>query len=161
MSPCTGATCTIGPPRLPNEATKRRGRLTRPVAQRTVQTRETCVAASTTPASTKGHLMAVTVNVNNLSLVHKGSLGVSTATVPDVCKTPPNSIPAPYPNIAFSRDLTKGTKKVKADGGKMCAIAGSQFSKSTGDEPGRLGGVTSGTVGKEATWITYSFDVKF
>ena len=104
--------------------------------------------------------MSVTINVNGLSLVHKGSSGVSIATMPDVCKTPPNSLPVPYPNIAFSRNLAKGTTTVKADGGNMCANYGSEFSSSTGDEAGRLGGVASGTVAKEATWITYSFDVK-
>src|SRR5262245_51279284 len=104
--------------------------------------------------------MSVKINVNNLTLVHKGSGGVSVATVPDVCKTPPNSIPVPYPNIALSRDLAKGTTTVRADGGNMCAIAGSQFSRSIGDQPGTLGGVKSGTFAREATWITHSFDVK-
>ena len=104
--------------------------------------------------------MSVTINVNNLSLVHKGSGGVSVATLPDVCKTPPNSIPVPYPNVALSSNLAKGTTTVKADGGNMCANSGSQFSRSTGDEPGALGGVKSGTFAREATWITYSFDVK-
>jgi hypothetical protein len=106
--------------------------------------------------------MTVTVNINNLSLVHKGSGGISMATLPDVCKTPApgGPVPIPYPNIALSKDLAKGTKTVKADGGKMCANYGSEFSKSTGDEPGKLGGVKSGTFTKEATWITYSFDVK-
>ena len=82
------------------------------------------------------------------------------ATVPDVCKTPPNSLPVPYPNIAFSSNLAKGTTTVKADGGNMCANYGSEFSSSVGDEAGTLGGVKSGTFMKEATWITYSFDVK-
>lgn len=42
----------------------------------------------------------------------------------------------------------------------MCANYGSEFSKSTGDEPGTVGGVKSSTFIKEATWITFSFDVK-
>ena len=66
----------------------------------------------------------------------------------------------PYPNIAFSRDLVKGTKTVKADGGNMCAKYGSEFCRSTGDEPGVTGGVTSSVNMKEASWITFSFDVK-
>src|SRR5215510_14042047 len=103
--------------------------------------------------------MSVTINVNGLSLVHKGSSGVSMATMPDVCKTPPNSLPVPYPNIALSSDLANGTTTVKADGGNMCANYGSQFGTSTGDAAGTLGGVASGTFMKEATWITYSFDV--
>lgn len=107
--------------------------------------------------------MPVNVNINNLTLCHKGSNGTSMATLPDVCKTPSpgGPVPIPYPNIAFSRDLTKGTKTIEADGGNMCANYGSEFCKSTGDEPGTVGGVKSGTFIKEATWITYSFDVKF
>ncbi|MEZ6063190.1 MAG: DUF4150 domain-containing protein, partial [Planctomycetaceae bacterium] len=49
---------------------------------------------------------------------------------------------------------------IHADGGNMCAKYGSEFFKSTGDEAGVGGGVKSGTFIKEATWITYSFDVK-
>jgi hypothetical protein len=104
--------------------------------------------------------MTITININGLTLCHQSSGGVSAATIPDVCKTPPNSLPIPYPNIAFSRDLANGTTTVTADGGNKCANYGSEFSKSTGDEPGTLGGVKSGTFMKEATWITYSFDVK-
>jgi hypothetical protein len=106
--------------------------------------------------------MSLTVNVNNLSLCHKGSNGISTATIPDVCKTPSpgGPVPIPYPNIAMSMDLMKGTTTVKADGGMMCANYGSEFFKSTGDEPGVAGGVVSSTFIKEATWITFSFNVK-
>lgn len=104
--------------------------------------------------------MTVTININNLTLCHKASDGISVATLPDVCKTPPNAVPIPYPNIAYSRDLAKGTRTITADGGNMCANYGSEFSKSTGDEPGNLGGVKSATFIKEATWITFSFNVR-
>jgi len=106
--------------------------------------------------------MPVTVNINNLSLIHKQSTGFSAASLPDVCKTPSpgGPVPLPYPNVALATDLAKGTTTVKADGGNMCAIYGSEFAKSTGDEPGTAGGVASSTFIKEATWITYSFDVK-
>ncbi|MBK9259436.1 MAG: DUF4150 domain-containing protein [Polyangiaceae bacterium] len=104
--------------------------------------------------------MAVTINVNNLTLCHKDSGGISIATLPDVCKTPPNGVPIPYPNIAYARDLAKGTQTVVADGGNMCANYGSEFSKSTGDEAGSIGGVKSGTFIKEATWLTFSFNVR-
>jgi hypothetical protein len=106
--------------------------------------------------------LAVTININGLSLVHKGSGGFSAATLPDVCKTPTPSgpVPIPYPNFGFSSDLAKGTRTVTADGGNSCAIAGSEFAISYGDEPGVVGGVASGTFKKEITWITYSFDVK-
>jgi hypothetical protein len=108
--------------------------------------------------------MPVTVNINDLSLCHKGSNGITTATIPDVCKTPAPPappVPIPYPNIAMSSDLLQGTTTVSADGGNMCAIDGSQFMKSTGDEAGVAGGIVSNLFIKEATWILYSFDVKF
>lgn len=105
--------------------------------------------------------MSVTINVNGLSLAHKGSNGIATATMPDVCKTPSPAgpVPLPYPNIAMSKDLIKGTTTVKVDGGNMAAIDGSELSLSTGDEPGTLGGVVSSTFIKEATWMLFSFDV--
>jgi hypothetical protein len=108
--------------------------------------------------------MPVTIKVNGTtnSLVHKGSNGISAATIPDVCKTPSpgGPIPLPYPNISQSAMLDKGTTTVKADGGMMIAIKGSEFSLSNGDEPGTVGGVKSNTFIKESTWILYSFDVK-
>jgi len=108
--------------------------------------------------------MPVTVKVNGStnSLVHKGSNGISTATIPDVCKTPSPAgpVPIPYPNISQSATLANGTTTVKADGGMMIAIKGSEFSLSNGDNPGVAGGVKSSTFMKESTWILYSFDVK-
>lgn len=104
----------------------------------------------------------VTINVNGLSLCHKASGGVSMATVPDVCKTPTPAgpVPIPYPNIAMSSQLVKGSTTVKVDGGNMAAIMGSEFAMSTGDEPGTAGGVASGVFKKEASWISFSFNVK-
>lgn len=106
--------------------------------------------------------MPVTVNINNLSLCHLGSNGVSMATIPDVCNTPTPAgpVPIPYPNIALSSNLAQGTTTITADGGNMCANYGSEFATSTGDEPGTVGGIISATFMMEATWITYSFDVK-
>ncbi len=104
--------------------------------------------------------MAVTININDISLVHLDSGGIAIATLPDVCNTP-GAGPLPYPNIARSSDLKKGTRTVKVDGGNPAAIYGSEFYKSTGDEPGTGGGVKSGVNMDRATWITYSFNVKF
>lgn len=108
--------------------------------------------------------MPVSVKVNGVanSLVHKGSNGVSIATIPDVCKTPSpgGPVPIPYPNISQSITLAKGTTTVKADGGMMIANKGSEFSLSNGDNAGVAGGVKSSTFMKESTWILYSFDVK-
>lgn len=108
--------------------------------------------------------MPVTIKVNGVanSLVHKGSNGISIATIPDVCKTPSPAgpVPIPYPNISQSITLDKGTTTVKADGGMMVATKGSEFSLSNGDNAGVAGGVKSSTFMKELTWILYSFDVK-
>lgn len=107
--------------------------------------------------------MPVTVKVNGTAntLVHKGSNGVSSATIPDVCKTPSpgGPVPLPYPNVSQSVTLSKGTTTVKADG-MMAAIKGSEFSISNGDNAGVGGGVKSSTFMKESTWLLYSFDVK-
>jgi uncharacterized Zn-binding protein involved in type VI secretion len=104
-----------------------------------------------------------TVKVNGVAntLIHKNSGAVSVATIPDVCKTPSpgGPIPVPYPNISQASTLANGTTTVKADGA-MIAIKGSEFSMSTGDEPGAALGVVSNTIKKESTWILFSFDVK-
>ena len=106
--------------------------------------------------------MAVTVSANNMSVVHAGSGGISTA-FPDVCKTPSpgGPIPIPYPNIAKSSDTADGTKTVKCDGESVC-IESSNFSTSTGDEAGTAGGgvASSKTKGK-AEFVNFSFDVKY
>jgi hypothetical protein len=104
--------------------------------------------------------MGVTVGVNNLSVVHKSSSGISIA-FPDVCKTPSPAgpIPIPYPNIAKSSDTAKGSKKVKIDGNPVC-LKDSNFSTSMGDEAGSAGGVISGKTKGKAEFINFSFDVK-
>jgi len=66
----------------------------------------------------------------------------------------------PYPNVTQTTTLSRGTTTVKADGGMMIAIKGSEFSMSNGDQPGTVGGVKSSVFMKESTWILYSFDVK-
>lgn len=109
--------------------------------------------------------MPVTIHVNGSanSLVHKGSNGIASSTIPDVCKTPSPAgpVPIPYPVIiSMSSDLDKGSTTVKADGGNMIAIKDCEFSRCTGDEAGTVGGVVSSTFGKEAKFILYSFDVK-
>lgn len=106
--------------------------------------------------------MGVTVGVNNMSVVHKGSSGITIA-FPDVCKTPSPAgpVPIPYPNIAKSSDTAKGTKKVKCDGNPVC-VKDSNFRMSTGDEGGSAGGgVVSNKIKGKAEFVNFSFDVKF
>jgi Toxin PAAR-like domain len=106
--------------------------------------------------------MPVTVGVNKLSVVHKGSNGITTA-FPDVCKTPAPPapfVPIPYPNIAKSSDTDKGASTVKCDGNPTC-VSDSNFMMSTGDEAGSLLGVASNKIKGKAEFVNYSFDVKF
>jgi hypothetical protein len=107
--------------------------------------------------------MGVTVGVDQLSVVHASSSGITTA-FPDVCLTPAPPappVPIPYPNIAKSSDTADGTSTVKCDGNPVC-IQSSNFSTSNGDEPGNApGGVASGTIQGKAEFINYSFDVTF
>ncbi len=102
-----------------------------------------------------------TTTVNMLTVVHKKSGGVSTA-FPDICKTPTPAggvpAPIPYPNIAFSKDTANGSTTVKVDGQSIMLLK-SNFSTSTGDEPGSLGGIISQIIKGKALPITASFDV--
>jgi len=106
--------------------------------------------------------VAVTVGVNFLSVVHKGSNGVTIA-FPDVCKTPAPPapfVPIPYPNIAKSSDTAQGASTVKSDGNPTC-VKDSNFMMSTGDEAGTLLGVASNKIKGKAEFVNVSFDVKF
>lgn len=105
--------------------------------------------------------MPVTIEVNKMSVSHKGSTGISTA-FPDVCKTPAPPappIPIPYPNIAMSSDTSDGSSTVKMDG-NMIMIKGANMMISTGDEAGALLGVVSNKIKGKAEFVNYSFDVK-
>ncbi|MBZ5584438.1 MAG: DUF4150 domain-containing protein [Acidobacteriia bacterium] len=103
--------------------------------------------------------MGVTVGVNNLSVVHKDSAGITTA-FPDVCLTPSPAgpVPIPYPNIAQSSDTADGSSTVQCDGNPIC-LKDSNFSTSTGDEAGTAGGgVASGLTKGKAEFVNFSFD---
>lgn len=104
--------------------------------------------------------MAATVMVNQMTVVHASSGGM-VMFMPDVCKTPTGGgpVPMPYPNVARSQDTSLGSQQVTCDGNPIM-LQGSQFSQSTGDEAGSLGGVVSGVTKGQAEFISYSFDVQ-
>lgn len=104
--------------------------------------------------------MPVTVGVNCLSVVHKGSNGITLA-FPDVCKTPTPAgpVPIPYPNVAKSSDSSQTAKTVKCDGNPVC-VKDSNFMTSTGDEAGSAMGVASNKIKGKAEFVNFSFDVK-
>lgn len=106
--------------------------------------------------------MASSVGVNKLSIVNADSSGTSIA-FPDLCKTPAPPappIPIPYPNIAKSSDMAAGTKSVVVEGKPVC-VQDSNFSTSSGDEAGNLGGVASSKFQGKAEFVNFSFDVQF
>jgi uncharacterized Zn-binding protein involved in type VI secretion len=104
--------------------------------------------------------MPATLNVNNLTVVHSGSGGISTA-FPDVCKTPTPAgpVPIPYPNVAQSSNTADGSSTVKVDGNPIM-LKGSNFSMSTGDEAGSAMNVMSSKIKGKAEPMLYSMDVK-
>jgi hypothetical protein len=98
---------------------------------------------------------------NTRGIAQKGSNGMSIA-FPDVCKTPAPPapfVPIPYPNIGRSADTSDGPTDVKTDG-KMPMVKGAKYSKSSGDEPGTIGGMLSSVNRNECEFLMYSFDVK-
>src|SRR5262249_35886105 len=106
-------------------------------------------------------VMIPTVIVNNLTVVHNQSDGLAAQAAPDVCPTPSpgGPVPIPYPNLAFSKDLVKGSTTVTADG-QPIALKDSEFVTSTGDEGGTAGGgVASGVIKGKAKFVNYSMDV--
>jgi hypothetical protein len=105
--------------------------------------------------------MPATASVNNMTVVHKGSTGISQA-FPDVCKTPAPPappIPIPYPNIAMSSDTADGSTTVTFDGNPIM-LSTSKYAMSTGDEPGSLFGVMSNKNKGSANPQSWSMDVK-
>jgi hypothetical protein len=105
--------------------------------------------------------MSGNVFANGRSIVHKDDGDMQIAAVPDVCKTPSPAgpVPIPYPNMAQNSDLADGTKKVKIQGA-MVAHKSANISKSSGDEPGTVGGVVSNVNRGKMMFALYSMDVK-
>jgi hypothetical protein len=105
--------------------------------------------------------MPVTVSVNHPdTVVHRSSMGTAKTEL-DVCKTPTpgGPVPTPYPNIAMSTQTADGSTTVKCDGNPIM-LKDSNFSMSSGDEPGSIGGVKSNVIKGQADPMNYSFDVK-
>lgn len=104
--------------------------------------------------------MPVTVGVNGMSVVHKDSGGLSVAC-PDCCKlqTPVAVVILPLPNMASSKKLSKGSKKVSCDQNPV-ALADSVIAETDGDQAGPQGGVASGKIKGKAELTNTSFDVK-
>ena len=112
--------------------------------------------------------MANNVFANGREISCKKADGKTVCAFPDVCFTPPENpatppgVPVPYPNTAFAKDTTSGSKKVKISGEEVMLKNKSYFKTSTGDEAGsaaKKGIITSKIKGK-AYYINWSMDVK-
>ncbi len=113
--------------------------------------------------------MSNDVFANGREISCKKADGKTICEFPDVCFTPPENpatppgVPVPYPNTAFAKDTTEGSKNVKISGQEVMLKNKSYFKTSTGDEAGaaaKKGVITSTNKGK-AYFIGWSMDVKF
>lgn len=113
--------------------------------------------------------MSNNVFANGREVSCKKADGKTICEFPDVCFTPPENpatppgVPIPYPNTAFSKDATSGSKTVKISGQEVMLKNQSYFKTSTGDEAGCAAkkGVISSTNKGKAYFISWSMDVKF
>lgn len=96
------------------------------------------------------------ININGKSAVHAKSEGQLITT--DTCMTPPFCIPISYTNQAESKMADMTASSVKIQGSPACNSK-SNFKISKGDAPGCCGGVSSGSVGQMAEFLTFSNDV--
>jgi hypothetical protein len=112
--------------------------------------------------------MANDVFANGREISCKKADGKTIAAFPDVCFTPPENpatppgIPVPYPNTAFAKDTSSGSKNVKISDQEIMLKNKSFFKTSTGDEAGcaaKKGIITSKIKGK-AYFVSWSMDVK-
>lgn len=113
--------------------------------------------------------MSNNVFANGREVSCKKADGKTICEFPDVCFTPPENpatppgVPIPYPNTAFSKDTTSGSKTVKISGQEVMLKNQSYFKTSTGDEAGCAAkkGIISSTNKGKAYFISWSMDVKF
>ncbi|WP_437969273.1 PAAR-like domain-containing protein [Sorangium sp. So ce260] len=101
------------------------------------------------------------VFANGRLVLHQGDGLTHIAAPPDVCKvpTPAGPVPTPFVNTAQDAMLAKGSKQTSIAGNPV-ALASSELSASTGDEPGTAGGVISSKIKGKLTWSGSSMDVK-
>ena len=116
--------------------------------------------------------MAQTTFANARGIAHKASGGQSLG-FPDVCLTPPAGpgmpIPIPYAN-QLDAQAAAGDKKAKMDQKKLMDDAAkhgykvksaTQWAvKSSGDEAGRRGGISTSKTMNKAGFVNYAMDVK-
>ncbi len=113
--------------------------------------------------------MGCNVYANDDEIACKAGGGKVIAAFPDVCLSPPTPpagpIPIPYPDTSFSKDMKKGSKKVKIKN-KEIMLKDKSFYKSSplGDEAATktLGaGVITHVITGKTYFVAWSMDVRF
>ena len=112
--------------------------------------------------------MANNVFANGREVSCKKADGKSICCFPDVCMTPPQTpatppgIPIPYPNTAFAKDTSSGSKHVKISAKEVMLKNKSFFKTSTGDEAGCAPkkGIMTGKIKGKAYFTSWSMNVK-
>ncbi len=112
--------------------------------------------------------MSNDVFANGREISCKKAEGKTICAFPDVCFTPPENpatppgVPVPYPNTAFSKDTTSGSKTVKISEQEIMLKNKSFYKTSTGDEAGSAAkkGVISSKIKGKAYFTSWSMDVK-
>ncbi|KFE61061.1 DUF4150 domain-containing protein [Hyalangium minutum] len=101
------------------------------------------------------------VFANGRSILHKGDGNTHVSAPPDVCKvpTPGGPVPTPFVNSAQDSMLDKGSQTTTIEGHPI-ALADSELSVSSGDEPGTAGGLVSSKFKGKMAWSAVSTDVK-
>jgi len=112
--------------------------------------------------------MATHVYANDLEIACKSTDGVATTAFPDPCWSPPSPpagpIVIPYPNTAFARHITNGTRTVFIKRKEVAVEDKAYFSTSTGDEPATNAfpkGVATQALRGKAYFRSWSMDVQF
>ena len=107
------------------------------------------------------------VYANGREIACKAAAGKSIAAFPDTCLSPPSPpagpVPIPYPNTAYARDTTGGSRTVMISGQEVMLKDLSSFKRSTGDEAATksLGmGVVTHMIQGEVSFVAWSMDVK-
>ena len=107
------------------------------------------------------------VFANDREIACKSAEGKSVSAFPDVCWSPPSPaagpVPVPYPNTAYAKDTTNGSRTVFITGKEVMLKDKSYFKTSAGDEPAtrNLGmGVITGNITGKAYFTSWSMNVK-
>jgi hypothetical protein len=104
--------------------------------------------------------MGNNIFINGLGAVHKESGGIATSVSVNWTKVGKHTVPIPYSVVSKSADCDKTASTVTVNNNPVCHIE-SEFTKTSGDSPGKKKGIVSRTVGDKALFLSGSSNVFF